>query len=106
MTFAAPAVSAYASLQEQAYDRLNRALGADVAARYQRDALDALKIEAIQTPNDLLGFADYLVTQGGVPEAVGRALRVTALLRGAGRTANGSSNPTAGGSNGNGSARS
>jgi hypothetical protein len=71
------------TFKAQAFDRLIRALGPDAGLRYAREALDHLQLDDLRSPDDLLGFADYLVTQGGVPEAVGRALRVTALLRGA-----------------------
>ncbi|HEV8325287.1 MAG TPA: hypothetical protein VG389_26990 [Myxococcota bacterium] len=65
--------------------RLARALGPDAGARCAAEALQYLRLDDLQTPNDLLRFADYLVAQGGITEAVGRALRITALLRGAGR---------------------
>jgi len=83
-----PAIAATAqsgNLKTQAFERLKRALGPDAGARHAREALQHIGLDDLRTPNDLLGFADYLVALGGVPEAVGRALRVTAILRGAGR---------------------
>jgi hypothetical protein len=42
-----------------------------------------LGVRELSTPDDLMEFANYLVKQGGVVESVGRALKVTAILRGA-----------------------
>jgi hypothetical protein len=78
-----PAPVANGSLTEHVRERLNRALGPDVGERTAREALEHLALDDLRTPNELLAFADYVITQGGVAEAVGRALRVTALLRGA-----------------------
>lgn len=64
-------------------DRLRKALGAQAAERLARDALMKLELNELRTADELLQFSNYLLKQGGVVESVGRALKVTAILRGA-----------------------
>lgn len=63
--------------------RLTKALGPSVAGQLAKDGLMRLGLNELRTPDELLGFANYLLTHGGVIESVGRALKVTAILRGA-----------------------
>jgi hypothetical protein len=70
-------------MTENAFSRLIKAVGREKALRIGAEALAALAVHELRTPNDLLAFANYLIKQGGVVESVGRALKVTALLRGA-----------------------
>jgi hypothetical protein len=67
----------------KAKERLVRALGAQAGQRVADEALARIGATELRTPDELLAFANHLVTQGGVIEAVGRALKVSALLRGA-----------------------
>ena len=71
------------NMTETAIERLNRAVGEDAGQRYAQEALANLGLRELQTPDDLLRFASYLVDKGGLLEAVGRALKVSAILRGA-----------------------
>jgi len=48
-----------------------------------REVLAELGLRRLESPNDEMAFADALITRGGLLEAVGRSLRVRALLRGA-----------------------
>jgi hypothetical protein len=64
-------------------DRLTKALGPTVAGQLTRDGLSKLGLVELSTPDELLGFANFLLSHGGVIESVGRALKVTAILRGA-----------------------
>jgi len=43
----------------------------------------AMGLRELASQNDLLAFANHLITRGGAVESVGRALKVSALLRGA-----------------------
>jgi len=78
-----PLVAVMNPLTESAFIRLTKALGRDRGLRYGQDALNELGISELLTAQDLLGFANHLIRHGGIIEAVGRALKVSALLRGA-----------------------
>lgn len=66
-----------------ALERLSKAVGRAAGERYAKEALARLGVRELRTPDELLGFANYLLRQGGVVESVGRALKVSAILRGA-----------------------
>lgn len=70
-------------LRDLARQRLLRALGPVVAQETEREILGALRITEVTSPSQLLAVAEHLIRKGGVFEAVGRGLKVTALLRGA-----------------------
>jgi hypothetical protein len=78
-----PALSAMNPMTEGVYSRMIRALGREKALRLGNDALAALGLKELKTPNELLAFANHLISLGGVAESVGRALKVSAILRGA-----------------------
>lgn len=65
------------------HERLVKALGAKRAAEVFREALTQLGDRPIETPQDMLDFAAVLIRSGGLVQAVGRSLKVQALLRGA-----------------------
>ena len=71
------------AMTESAFSRLIKAVGRDKGLRIGADALHELGLKELQTPNDLLRFSNYLIHLGGAIEFVGRALKVSALLRGA-----------------------
>lgn len=71
------------SMTEGAFSRLIKALGRDKAIRIGNEALEAMGKRELKTPNELLAFSNRLIALGGIPEAVGRALKVSAILRGA-----------------------
>ena len=69
-----------------AMDRMNRALGPRDAARYAQDAFTRLGRSELDTADELLRFAEVILAMSAgnfVLESVGRALKVTAILRGA-----------------------
>ena len=66
-----------------AMQRLIRAAGPAAGPEAAREALTTLGIAELSSASDLLGFAEQLIAKGGVFEAVGRGLKVSALLRGA-----------------------
>jgi hypothetical protein len=65
--------------------RLIKALGREKGTRIGEAALAHLGVTELASPALLLEFANFLISHGGVVEAVGRALKVTAFLRGAGK---------------------
>lgn len=65
------------------YERLSKALGAKRAGEVMVDAMTRLDRNELETPQDMLDLAEILVRAGGLVQAVGRSLKVQALLRGA-----------------------
>lgn len=70
-------------LTEATFQRLVRALGKGTGTLLGQEVLLALGLRELASQNDLLAFANHLITRGGAVESVGRALKVSALLRGA-----------------------
>lgn len=70
------------SLTDGAYTRLLRALGKR-GATIGDEVLLRMGVRQLESQNDLLAFANHLIGLGGSVESVGRALKVSALLRGA-----------------------
>jgi hypothetical protein len=67
-------------------ERLARALGKEQGETVTRQALTMLGMDELTTPDDLLRFAKHLIeTSHGdlVLESVSRALKVSAILKGA-----------------------
>ncbi len=50
-----------------------------------RETLEQTGLTELGSPDDEMRFADALIDSGGLLEAMGRSLRVRALLRGASR---------------------
>lgn len=65
------------------YDRLVKALGPKRAAEIMRATLASRDDRPLNTVQDLLDFAELMISAGGLVQAVGRSLKVLALLRGA-----------------------
>lgn len=76
-------VVARGALAPVVHDRLVKALGNQRALEVFRDACDRFGDRTIGTPQDMLEFAEILIRLGGLIQAVGRSLKVQALLRGA-----------------------
>jgi hypothetical protein len=66
-----------------AVQRVKRAMGAGPGGAAVQAGLAAIGVPEIRSPVDLLAFAEFLIARHGVYEAVGRGLKVTAILRGA-----------------------
>ena len=77
------AVITRGALAPVVHERLVKALGSVRAAEVFRDACDRFGDRPVETPQDLLDIAEVLVRLGGLVQAVGRSLKVQALLRGA-----------------------
>lgn len=65
------------------HERLVKALGGKRAAEILRDAIAELGGRTLDTPQDMMDLADVLVRSTGLLQAVGRSIKVMALLRGA-----------------------
>jgi hypothetical protein len=65
------------------HERLVKAMGARRAAEVFREGHARFGERNIETPQDMLEFASLLIESGGLVQAVGRSLKVQALLRGA-----------------------
>lgn len=66
-----------------AHERLAKALGPRRAGEVMHQVLGGFDERLLDTPQDLLDIAERLIRQGGLVQAVGRSLKVHALLRGA-----------------------
>lgn len=71
------------ALTEATLARLMRALGKHRGAQVAGEVLLAMGLRSLDTPGDVLAFANHLIDRGGVVESVGRAIKISALLRGA-----------------------
>jgi hypothetical protein len=74
---------AHGDLMPLVYERVTNALGPKRAGEVLRDALHRVGDRPVNTPDDMLTLAEAMIAQGGLVEAIGRALKVQALLRGA-----------------------
>lgn len=66
-----------------ALTRLTRAMGEIAGKSCAQQVLAKMGKKEIETPTDLLLFANHLVERGGLMGMVGNALKITAILRGA-----------------------
>lgn len=66
-----------------AVERIARAVGPVAGPEAAREVLKELGLPALRSASELLQFSERLIRRGGVFEAVGRGLKVSALLRGA-----------------------
>jgi hypothetical protein len=64
-------------------ERLTKALGATRASEVMNERLSLWRPRPLETAQDLLEFSNHLMRCGGLIQAVGRSLKVQALLRGA-----------------------
>ena len=76
-------ISYHGQLAPQVHQRLAKALGPKRAAEAMAHGFARLGGRPIDTPQDMLDFAEALVKSVGLVQAVGRSLKVQALLRGA-----------------------
>lgn len=78
-----PMLETVNSMTENAFSRLIKAVGREKGLRIGSDVLGQMGLKELKSPTDLLHFANQLIHIGGAIEFVGRALKVSALLRGA-----------------------
>ena len=70
-------------LTDTTLTRLKRALGPQEGEAMAELILGKMGLQQLASPQDLCDFANHLIQYGGVAEAVGRSLKVMALLRSA-----------------------
>jgi hypothetical protein len=63
--------------------RLSKALGPGRAQEIMLETTERMGGRDLESPQDLLTFAELLIKAGGLVQAVGRSLKVQALLHGA-----------------------
>ncbi len=64
-------------------NKLLRMLGPDRATALVRDTLREIGADDINSPDNRLRFGAQLIKKGGLFEAIGRSIRVQAILHGA-----------------------
>ena len=70
--------------------RLAQVLGREAALELVARTMGEAGLETLNTPDDQLRFANALIPLGGLYEAVGRALKIQAILNGGSDDANAS----------------
>jgi hypothetical protein len=70
-------------MNDPALTKLINMLGREKAERLAKEIATELGIHGTMSPTDRLRFGDALVRRGGVLEAIGRSIKVQALLQGA-----------------------
>lgn len=68
---------------DPAFLKLESILGKERARELIAEVCNELGIDSVQTPNDRLAFGEALIDRGGLFEAIGRAIKVQAILHGA-----------------------
>ena len=68
-------------------ERLTKAVGPARCEAILSDTLRQINRGSLDTPKDLLEFAEHLIRQGGLLMAVGTAFKIYAVLRGANEVA-------------------
>jgi hypothetical protein len=71
------------SVRDRAFDKLENILGRESARELWTSELKLLGVADLNDPGDRLRFGDALVRHGGILEAIGRSIKVQAVLRGA-----------------------
>lgn len=72
-------------MSDHVMERLVHVFGRARGEQLYAETLESIGLPAIGGPNDEMRFADALIGRGGLHEAIGRSLRVRALLHGASR---------------------
>jgi hypothetical protein len=67
--------------------KLLRMLGPERGNAVVQETMKQLGLEAVKTPNECLRFGEALIKRGGLLEALGRSIKIQALLNGANEAA-------------------
>lgn len=70
-------------LRDPALQKLRNVLGAEKAAVVIAATLERAGLDGLHTPDDRFKFGCALMTRGGILEAIGRAIKIQAILHGA-----------------------
>jgi hypothetical protein len=73
-------------MPDSVFQKLQNVLGPERARKFHTDTLAELGLEELRSANDRLRFGHALLRHGGVMEAIGRSIKIQALLQGASRT--------------------
>ncbi len=76
-------MAAVTSMKNDAVQKLVNVLGADRASRVIAETMKKANLSSLETAQDRYRFACELMTQGGLFEAIGRAMKIQAILHGA-----------------------
>jgi hypothetical protein len=63
--------------------KLLRVYGAERSTALVQDTMREIGVDTLQNPDDRLRFGAALIKRGGLLEAIGRAIRIQAILHGA-----------------------
>jgi hypothetical protein len=72
-----------ASVADPSLRKLVNVMGAERASKLIAETLERIGRERLETPEDRYRFATELMRHGGVLEAIGRAIKIQAILLGA-----------------------
>ena len=71
------------SVRDAVYDKITKMLGPEQGAQLIREGLEEIGATELRTPDDCLLFASVLIARGGLIAAIGRSIKVKALMHGA-----------------------
>lgn len=67
----------------RALEKLRHVMGEEEADEFVASTMRRTGLKSLSDPDDLAKFAEELIRAGGLVEAVGRAIKIQALLAGA-----------------------
>jgi len=70
-------------IEDVILQKLSNVLGSDAAPKFIHATCRELGLSGLRGPQDRMTFACALIARGGLMEAVGRAIKIQALLHGA-----------------------
>jgi hypothetical protein len=70
-------------MTDPAISKVLSIMGRERGVQVVEEAMHRAQLRTLQTPDDRYAFATALMTRGGVYEAIGRAIKIQAILHGA-----------------------
>jgi hypothetical protein len=70
-------------MADPAISKVLSVMGRERGMQVVEDAMHRAQLRSLRTPDDRYAFASALMTRGGVYEAIGRAIKIQAILHGA-----------------------
>jgi hypothetical protein len=71
------------AMKDPAISKVISIMGRERGMQVVEDAMQHARLETLRTPDDRYAFASALMTRGGVFEAIGRSIKIQAILHGA-----------------------
>lgn len=68
---------------DRAVDKITNMMGPSKARQFIDDTMRSIHLTQVTTMDDLLQFGEALIARGGVIEAIGRSIKIQAILHGA-----------------------